>query len=82
MDWYLKALLQDRRFRIAALTAGGVTVLTLVSFLIGRTWAIRMAQFGFLPILILSILAIFGILGLVIRKDYKDRGEYLKKRRA
>jgi hypothetical protein len=73
MEWYLKALLRDQRFRIAAATAMGSLVSTVAAFIVGRSWSIKLAQFCFLPALVLSLAAMFVILGLIIRSDYRER---------
>jgi hypothetical protein len=76
MEWYLKALLRDRRFKIAGAVAAGSLVTTMAAFLIGRSWSIKLAEFGFLPVLVVSIAAMFVILGLIIRSDYRERSAF------
>ena len=73
MEWYLKALLRDRRFRLAAAAAMGSLVSTVAAFIVGRSWTIKLAQFCCLPALALSLAAMFVILGLIIRSDYRER---------
>ena len=73
MDWYLKAALQDRRFRWAGISTAGAILVLVGMFLIGTPWATKIALFGVFPILVLSVLGMFGVLGLVVRNDYLQR---------
>ena len=73
MGWYLKALLQDRRFKIAAAVGGASLVLIIVAYLMGARWALSVAMFGLFPLFVLSIVAIFAVLCLIVRADYLER---------
>lgn len=73
MDWYLKALVRDRRFKIAAGVGGASLVLIVLAYLTGVRWALSVAMFGLFPLFVLSILGVFGVLGLIVRHDYLQR---------
>ncbi len=73
MGWYLKTLLADRRFKIAAGVGLGSIGAIVLFMLIGTTWGFYAAAFGFFPLLMLSILAVFVVFGIIVRTDYLDR---------
>jgi hypothetical protein len=73
VDWYFKALLRDRRFRILAGVGAGCLVLIVLAYLTGARWALSVAMFGLFPLFVLSILAIFAVLCLIVRADYLER---------
>jgi uncharacterized membrane protein HdeD (DUF308 family) len=73
MDWYLKAAFHDRRFKWAGVTAAGAILALVGLFLLGTPWATKIALFGIFPILVLSVLGMFAVLGLVVRSDYLQR---------
>lgn len=73
MDWYLKAAFNDRRFRMAGLAAAVLGVALAATFLIGASWATQVALFGIFPALVLTVGAMFVVMGLVVRQDYLER---------
>ena len=73
MDWYLKALFRDRRFKIAGAVAGGSLVLIVLCALLGARWAYAVAMFGLFPLFMLSVIAVFVVLGIIVRADFLER---------
>ena len=73
MDWYLKALFRDRRFKIAGGVAGGSLVLIVLCALLGARWAYKIAAFGLFPLFMLSTIAVFVLLALIVRADMLER---------
>ena len=73
MEWYVKAALHDRRFRMSGLAASVSVVALAVTPLIGASWATEVALYAVFPALVLSVGAMFAVLGLVVRHDYLER---------
>ena len=73
MGWYLKALWQDKRFRIAAAASGGSFVAIVLAMLSGVRWLASVAAYGLFPSFMVSLVAIFVVFGIVVRHDYLDR---------
>ena len=73
MDWYLKALFRDRRFKIAGGAAAVSLVLIVLCALLGARWAYSVAAFGFFPVFLLSTIAVFVVLGIIVRNDFLER---------
>jgi hypothetical protein len=73
VGWYLKALFQDRRFRIAAAVAAGSFVFIVLALLIGAAWSSNIAMFALFPIFVISTFAIFVVFGIIVRNDYLER---------
>ncbi len=73
MEWYFKELFRDRRFRIAAWTSLGSLLAIILCAILGAPWAFRVAAYGLFPILMLSIVAVFVVLGLIVRADMLQR---------
>ena len=73
MDWYLKAALHDRRFQMAGGGAIASIVALAASFLVQASWATQVALYAVFPALVLSVGAMFVVLGLVVRQDYLER---------
>ena len=73
VGWYLKALWQDKRFRIAAAVAAGSFAAIVLAMLSGVRWLASVAAYGLFPIFMVSLVAIFVVFGIVVRHDYLDR---------
>ena len=73
MDWYFKELLRDRRFKISGGVALGSLVAVVLCALIGAQWAYTAAAFGFFPLFLLSFIAVFVVLGIIVRNDMLQR---------
>jgi hypothetical protein len=73
VGWYLKALLEDKRFRIAAAVAGGSFAAILLAMFSGVRWLANVAAYGLFPIFMVSLLAIFVVFGMIVRHDYLER---------
>ena len=73
VGWYLKALWQDKRFKIAAGAAAGSFAAIVLAMLTGVRWLASVAAYGLFPIFMVSLVAIFVVFGIVVRHDYLDR---------
>lgn len=73
MEWYFKELLRDRRFRIACWIALGSLLAIIGCAILGAPWAFRVAAYGLFPVFLLSIIATFVVLGLIVRADMLQR---------
>jgi hypothetical protein len=73
MEWYLRELVGDRRFRIAAAVAIGSIIFMVLGVLAGRAWTVQIAEFGFLPLLGISIGAMFFLFWKLVRTSYLER---------
>jgi hypothetical protein len=73
VDFYFKALVQDKRFRIAIGAAAVSFVAMLLVMLTKARWAANVATFGLFPLFAASLLAVFVVLGLIVRHDYLQR---------
>ena len=71
MKWLLRPLLADRRFKIAALAAGGGLLLVLLGLILPFAWATKIGMWGGLPIFAVGLISAFGLAVLVVVKDYK-----------
>ncbi|HEX7898916.1 MAG TPA: hypothetical protein VF950_14230 [Planctomycetota bacterium] len=73
MDWYLKQLIRDKRFKIAGGISLGSIVAVVLCAVLGAKWSYAAAAFAFFPLFLLSTIAIFVVLGLIVRADMLDR---------
>jgi hypothetical protein len=73
MEWYLRELFRDRRFRISAAVAIGSILFMLLGVLAGRAWTVQIAEFVFLPLLGLSVGMMFFVFWKIVRSSYLER---------
>ena len=73
MDWYFKQLVRDKRFKIAGGIALGSLVAIVLCAILGARWSFAAAAFAFFPLFLLSVIAVFVLLGLIVRADMLER---------
>lgn len=71
MRWVLRPLLADKRFKVCVLAGSFGFLLVILGMVLPFPWLTNVALWFGLPLFAFGLIAILGLAGLIVFKDYK-----------